>query len=87
MQTIIMISTIAIILIIFFIRSPAALTRFIGQSAIRVTIGVLCLFFINVFGNAIGLHIPINLFTVLITSVLGLFGVTSLACIHLFLLG
>lgn len=86
MQTIIIISTIAIILIIFFIRAPSTLTRFIGQSAIRVTVGVLFLFFINVFGNSIGLHIPINVFTVLISSVLGLFGVATLACIHLFLL-
>lgn len=86
MQTIIIVGTIAMVLIIFFVRAPTAITRFIGQSAIRVTIGVLFLFFINVFGSSIGLHIPINVFTVLISSVLGLFGVISLACIHLFLL-
>ena len=86
MQTMIILGTVIVALIIFFIRAPSALTRFIGQGAIRVTIGVLCLFFINVFGGAIGLHIPINIFTVLISSILGLFGVVSLACIHLFVL-
>lgn len=86
MQIIIILGTIAIALVIFFIRAPSVLTRFLGQSAIRVTIGILFLFFINVFGGAIGLHIPINVFTVLISSILGLFGVMSLACIHLFIL-
>lgn len=86
MQIIIILCTIAIALVIFFIRAPSVLTRFIGQSTIRITIGILILFFINVFGGSIGLHIPINVFTVLISSVLGLFGVISLACIHLFIL-
>lgn len=86
MQTIIILTVIGITLIIFFIRAPTLITRFIGQGAIRVTIGILFLFFVNVFGGSIGLHIPINIFTVLISSVLGLFGVISLACIHLFLL-
>ena len=86
MQTIIILAAIGITLIIFFIRAPTLITSFIGQGAIRVTIGILFLFFVNVFGGSIGLHIPINIFTVLISSVLGLFGVISLACIHLFLL-
>jgi len=86
MQIIIILTAIGITLTIFFIRAPTILTRFIGQSAIRVTIGILFLFFVNVFGASIGLHIPINIFTVLISSILGLFGVISLACIHLFLL-
>lgn len=86
MQTMIIIGTIGLALIIFFVRGPSVVTRFVGQSAIRVTIGVLLLFFLNVFGGAIGLHIPINMFTVLISSILGLFGVISLACIQLFIM-
>lgn len=86
MQTTIIFVTIGIVLAIFLIRAPAKLTRLIGQTVIRITIGVLVLFFINVFGGAFGLHIPINIFTVLISSVLGLFGVISLASIHWFLL-
>jgi len=78
---------IAIILALFFVfRSPARITRLLGSGAIRLTIGVLFLFFFNVFGGYIGLHIPINIFTVLISTVLGLFGVTSLAAIHIFIL-
>lgn len=84
MQTIWILVTIGIVLAIFFIRAPYKVTRFISQGAIRVTIGVLILFFINVFGGAIGLHIPINVFTVLVSSILGLFGVISLASIHWF---
>ena len=86
MQTILVLVTIGIVLAIFFIRAPQKVTRLISQSAIRVTIGVLILFFINVFGGAIGLHIPINIFTVLVSSILGLYGVISLASIHWFLM-
>lgn len=76
-----------VILGLFFIfRTPAKSARLIGSGVIRLTIGVLFLFFFNVFGGAIGLHIPINIFTVLISSILGIFGVTSLAAIHIFIL-
>ncbi len=49
MQIIIILAAIGITLTIFFIRAPTILTRFIGQSAIRVTIGILFLFFVNSF--------------------------------------
>lgn len=86
MQMILILVTIGIVLAIFLIRAPVKLTRLIGKSVIRITIGVLVLFFINVFGGTIGLHIPINVFTVLVSSILGLFGVISLASIHWFLI-
>lgn len=75
-----------IILLYFIIRQPTKTLRILGNGTIRMTIGVLFLFFFNVFGGWMGLHIPINVFTVLVSSVLGLFGVTSLAAIHIFIL-
>lgn len=78
---------IAIILFLFFImKHPSKTFRILGNGAIRMTIGILLLFFFNVFGGMIGLHIPINIFTVLVSSILGIFGVTSLAAIHIFIL-
>lgn len=83
---IIIIVVISMILIFFLFRKPALTMRIIGNGVIRMTIGVLLLFFFNVFGGYIGLHIPINIFTVLISSILGIFGITSLAAIHIFIL-
>ncbi len=82
----IVVGVLTLALIIFLFRSPAKTMRLLGTSTIRLTIGVLFLFFFNVFGGSIGLHIPINVFTVLVSSILGIFGVTSLAAIHIFIL-
>src|SRR5699024_3022556 len=68
------------------VGAPVKPMRFIAESSVKLAIGVLCLFFLNIFGGAIGLHIPINVFTVVISGFLGLFGVASLAAIHLFIL-
>ena len=77
---------VGIILVFFLFRNPAHTIRILGNGAIRLTIGVLLLFFFNVFGGYIGLHIPINIFTVLVSSILGIFGITSLSAIHIFIL-
>ncbi|MEI3604544.1 pro-sigmaK processing inhibitor BofA family protein [Pseudogracilibacillus sp. SE30717A] len=82
----IVVGVLALVVMVFIFRSPAKTMRLLGTGTIRLTIGVLFLFFFNVFGGSIGLHIPINVFTVLVSSILGLFGVTSLAAIHIFIL-
>src|SRR5699024_11166079 len=77
---------IVLIIILLIVGAPVKPMRFIAESSVKLAIGVLCLFFLNIFGGAIGLHIPINVFTVVISGFLGLFGVASLAAIHLFIL-
>ncbi|WP_077329897.1 pro-sigmaK processing inhibitor BofA family protein [Virgibacillus siamensis] len=77
---------VALIVILLFVGAPVKPMRFIAHSSIKLGIGILFLFFFNVFGGAIGLHIPINLFTVMISGFLGLFGVSSLAAIQLMLI-
>ena len=77
---------IALIVILLIVGAPAKPMRFIGHATVKLGIGILFLFFFNVFGGAIGLHIPINLFTVIVSGFLGLFGLASLAAIHLFIL-
>lgn len=78
---------ILLILIIFIlIGTPMKPMRLIGQTAVKLAIGVLFLFFFNVFGGYVGLHIPINIFTVFVSSFLGLFGIISLAAVHIFIL-
>ncbi|GEN89358.1 pro-sigmaK processing inhibitor BofA family protein [Oceanobacillus sp. FSL W8-0428] len=77
---------IGLIILLFIVGAPVKPMKYIGKATIRLGIGALLLFFLNVFGGAIGLHIPINLFTVLVSGFLGVFGVGSLAAIHLFIL-
>ncbi|GIO24269.1 pro-sigmaK processing inhibitor BofA family protein [Oceanobacillus sp. J11TS1] len=77
---------IGLIIILFIVGAPVKPMKYIGKATIRLGIGALLLFFLNVFGGVIGLHIPINLFTVLVSGFLGVFGVGSLAAIHLFIL-
>ncbi len=77
---------VVLIIILLIVGAPVKPMRFIAQSTVKLGIGVLFLFFLNVFGGAIGLHIPINVFTVIISGFLGLFGVASLAAIHLLII-
>lgn len=74
------------ILIFLFVRMPKFLLRFVGTGTVRMAIGLLMLVLLNVFGNSFGLHIPINIFTILVSSILGVFGVISLAAIHIFII-
>lgn len=77
---------VALIILLLFVGAPIKPMRFIGQTTVKLGIGILFLFFLNVFGGAMGLHVPINLFTVAISGFLGLFGVASLTAIHWFLI-
>lgn len=86
MATILVIGILCFLFVLFIVRAPGKLTRLIGNSVVRIVIGVLFLFFFNVFAGHFGFHIPINIFTVAITSILGIFGMASLFMIHLILL-
>jgi len=69
------------------IRMPALFFRFASTSTVRLVIGLLLLVLLNVVGNQFGLFVPINLLTIVITSILGFFGILSLVAIQLFILG
>ncbi|RYG72717.1 pro-sigmaK processing inhibitor BofA [Lentibacillus lipolyticus] len=77
---------VALIVILLFAGAPVKPMRLIANGTVKMGIGILFLFFFNVFGGAIGLHIPINLFTAAVSGLLGLFGLASLAAIHLFII-
>ncbi|MGX4667672.1 pro-sigmaK processing inhibitor BofA family protein [Cerasibacillus sp. JNUCC 74] len=77
---------VGLIILLLLVGTPIKFMRIIGQTTVKLGIGILFLFFINVFGGAIGLHIPINLFTTVIAGFLGIFGLASLSAIHLFIL-
>lgn len=85
-STVVISIMVALIVLLLIIGAPAKPTRFIAHSVVKLGIGVLLLFFFNVFGGMIGLHIPINLFTVFISGFLGVLGVVSLAAIQILLI-
>lgn len=87
MTSVVVISVmIALIVLLLLVGAPIKPTRFMAQSTVKIGIGILFLFFFNVLGGSIGLHIPINLFTVFISGFLGLFGIASLAAIQIFII-
>ena len=84
-STMIIVLMLAIIVLLLTIGTPIKPLKLLGQTSVKLVIGVLVLFFVNIFGANFGLHLPINLFTALITGFLGFFGVGSLVAIHLFI--
>jgi len=85
-STLIITIMVALIVLLLLVGAPIKPMRFIGQATVKIGIGILFLFFVNVFGGAIGLHIPINMYTAIVVGFLGLFGVASLTAIHLFII-
>lgn len=73
------------VIVFFLLRMPQQLLRFLGTSTIRLTIALLALLFLNVIGNQFGVNVPINLFTLAVSSILGIFGVLSLLAIQIFI--
>lgn len=83
-----MVKTLVIGLLLFIfvfliVRMPKMLGRLVGAGAVRAVIGILLLVFLNVVGNQFGLYVPLNMFTVFVSSLLGIFGVASLVAIQL----
>lgn len=85
-STIIIVSFVLLIGVLLVAGAPLKPMKLIGNGAVRVVIGVLFIFFFNVFGASVGLHIPINVYTALVTGLLGLPGLASLVAIHMFVL-
>ncbi|WP_053217674.1 pro-sigmaK processing inhibitor BofA family protein [Virgibacillus senegalensis] len=84
-SAVIITSMVVLIALLLVLGAPIKPLRFLAQGSVKLVIGVLFLFFFNVFGASIGLHLPINLYTALITGFLGIPGLASLAAIHLFI--
>jgi inhibitor of the pro-sigma K processing machinery len=75
-----------LIIVLLFSGVPIKPVRFIGQSVIKLLIGALLLFFLNVGGSRYGLHVPINFATSAVSGFLGIPGLVALAAIQHFVL-
>ncbi|SHN32742.1 inhibitor of the pro-sigma K processing machinery [Gracilibacillus kekensis] len=80
------IAGILLLIAVLLIRGiPVNVVKSSGQIVMKVTIGILFLFFFNLFGASFGLHIPINFFTAIIVGLLGIPGIACLTALHVFI--
>lgn len=87
MEPVLVISFIGgLIVLLLIIGAPMKSLRLFGQGIVKLLIGAILLFFLNVFGNQYGLHIPINFITAAVSGLLGLPGLASLVAIQLWVL-
>ncbi|WP_027964423.1 pro-sigmaK processing inhibitor BofA family protein [Halalkalibacillus halophilus] len=83
---VIILASVAIIILLLFYGPPIQLLSWTSKGVMKLVIGGVLIFVVNVVGSMFGLHIPINLFTAVIAGFLGIFGIGSLVAIHLFIL-
>lgn len=77
---------VSLVLILLLVGAPIKPLRIVGKLAVNCLIGVLMLFFVNVLGASIGLYVPINGATTVVTGLLGLPGVALLVAIAVFII-
>ncbi|HET7627755.1 MAG TPA: pro-sigmaK processing inhibitor BofA family protein [Bacillales bacterium] len=75
-----------LIVLLLVIGAPVKPIRWIGAAAVRLMIGALFLFFLNIFGTSLDLHIPINLITTAVSGFLGIPGLCVLVAIKYLIL-
>jgi len=83
-SSLIIAAMVLLIVILLLAGAPIKPVRFVGQAAVKLGIGAMLLFFFNVFGASLGLYVPINLFTTVVTGFLGVFGLASIAAVNFF---
>jgi len=70
-----------LIVLLLLIGAPLKPIRWVGGAMVKLLIGALFLFFLNLFGTSINLHIPINLITTSVSGFLGIPGLCALIAI------
>jgi len=63
-----------IIAIFFIVQKPTLLFTIVKRYMLRTVIAVLCIVCVNIIGSGFGVHLPVNVFTVFFTSLLGIPG-------------
>lgn len=71
-----------LIVLLLVLGAPTKPLRLIGQGVIKILIGAIFLFFLNAFGNSMGIYVPINFATAAISGLLGIPGVVALVAIQ-----
>ena len=83
MEPIVVISILGgLILVLLFSGAPTKPVRLIGQGVMKLLIGALLLFFLNLALNRFNIHIPINFATSAVSGFLGIPGLAALVAIQ-----
>ncbi|EJR00965.1 MULTISPECIES: pro-sigmaK processing inhibitor BofA family protein [Bacillus] len=85
-STIIIVGILALVFIFLVFGVSAKPIRFIGKALFHVTLGIALLFIVNVAGTYFDFHIPINMGTAMVSSLLGVPGVAALVIIKLYIM-
>ncbi|KWU54536.1 pro-sigmaK processing inhibitor BofA family protein [Bacillus hominis] len=85
-STIIIVGILALVFIFLVFGVSAKPIRFIGKALFHVTLGIALLFIVNVAGTYFDFHIPINMGTATVSSLLGMPGVAALVIIKLYIM-
>ncbi len=78
-STIIIVGILTLVFIFLVFGVASKPLRFIGKVIFHVTLGIALLFIVNVVGTYFDFHIPINMGTAAITSLLGTTGCGSIS--------
>lgn len=82
MEPIVVIALLGGLIVVFLlVGAPLKPIRFVGQGVVKLLIGALFLFFLNIIGTQFGIHIPINLATSAVSGFLGIPGLFALIAI------
>lgn len=74
-----MIATVCIVVFTFLIvRAPNMWMKLWKRYMLRTLAAIILIVCLNMIGNGFGIHVPINIFTVLLTSVLGIPGLMTI---------
>ncbi|HHT7240350.1 MULTISPECIES: pro-sigmaK processing inhibitor BofA family protein [Bacillus] len=85
-STIIIVGILALVFIFLVFGVSAKPIRFIGKTLFHITLGIALLFIVNVAGTYFDFHIPINMGTATVSSLLGVPGVAALVIIKLYIM-
>lgn len=75
----------AFIILIMILGLPKKAFQWLGNALIKIMIGAVLLFFLNIIGNSFGLYVPINFITSAISGFLGIPGVAALVALQLWI--
>ncbi len=76
---------VALVALLFFSKTSFKPLRLIGRIAVKFVVGALFLFCVNLFGESVGIHVPINIVTTGVSGLLGVPGVAALIVIKQFI--
>lgn len=85
LETLLIVGVIGLFVIIVLFGKTSAFLRLIGHVFVKIAIGAILLFLLNVIGSNFDIHVPINLVTATVSGFLGIPGVLALTIIDIWI--